>query len=136
MKLMKRNSMSPIMFQDLSPPPLKPVPHNAGYVKLLWEGGKLKKIKEMHVNQAEIYEAMYRQVKAKADSIYETMTLGTRIEMVHKEAEHRKIMMRHEQTKGEAEAVNAVYESRISEYEFKMREREFKKLLDGDEDEG
>lgn len=135
MKIMKRDSTTPMMFQDLSPPPLKPVPHNAGYVKLLWEGGKLKKIKEMHVNQAEIYEAMYRQVKAKSDSIYETMTLGVRIDMVHKEADHRKIMMKHEQTKGEAEAVNAHYEARISEYEFKMREREFKKMMDADGEE-
>lgn len=131
MQLKRRESSAvmPQMFGNLNPPPLKPIPYSGGYIKLIWEGGKLERIKEMHLRQAEIYEAMYRQTKAMSDSFYETMTLGRRIELFHEEASHRMVMMGHEETKGEAEALNAVYEARISEYEFRMREREYNRVL-------
>jgi hypothetical protein len=154
-KQIKRREPSavlPQMFGHMTPPPLNPIPYNGGYLKLIFEGMKLEEIKKMHCQQADIYDAMYRQTKSMADSFYITMTLGRRIELFHQEAHHRKVMMEqqqdegrdvgkhrkimmvHEETKGEAEALNAVYEARISEYEFRMREREYNRLLKADEE--
>jgi len=98
------SAVLPQMFGHLNPPPLKPIPYNGGYLKLIFEGMKLDKIKEMHCKQADIYEAMYRQTKAMAESFYETMTLGRRIELFHQEALHRQIMMLEEQDKAKDEA--------------------------------
>jgi exonuclease I len=98
------SALLPQLFGNLNPPPLKPIPYNGGYLKLMWEGGKLKRIKEMHVLQAEIREAMYRETKATADSFFEAMTLPRKIELYHQEALHRQIMMLQEQEKGKDEA--------------------------------
>lgn len=105
--IIKRREPSAIMpqlFGSLNPPPLKPIPYSGGYIRLMWEGGKLKRIKEMHVLQAEIREAMYRETKATADSFFEAMTLPRKIELFHQEALHRQIIMKQEQEKGKDEA--------------------------------
>ena len=137
MKIKKRDQMPilPQMFSNLNPPPLKPIPYNGGFVRLLWEGMRLEKIKEMHNKHAEIAEAMYRQTKAMADGFYETMTLSKKIEHFHEAVDHERVMMGHAETKSEAEATNAIYEARIAEYEFKMREREYTRRLEEDQNE-
>ena len=137
--IIKKNSSMPAlpqMFQSIAPPPLPAVPYNGGIVERFMSKWKLKDIRDCHQSMADIAEAQLRQTKAVSAGMMEAATFGLRLRYEMERIDHERSMMKHVEMKAQAEASNAYFEARITEMDFRLREREYKKLLKEEENEG
>ena len=137
--MLKSNSKFPAlpkMFTELSPQPPNPIFYDGGLLIRMFDTWMLKDASKMQALQAEISEAQLRQTKAISAIMFEIETFDQKLQFSLEEFEHKKSMMKHEQVTAQAKSTEAYYDAKITEMDFKIREREYNKHLKEAENEG
>jgi hypothetical protein len=125
----------PDIFRDAFPQNIPPLPHNVGFI-----GRKLHKVKVRDIVEIKQLEAAGAQADAQRFSsnlakITEAVMFGPKIINMHEELQHGKSMRALEQREKiadifikEAQAQQIGYEVKLSELDYNIRLKQFKKM--------
>lgn len=131
--LMKRDNFMPAPMME---PPFgkTKVDEDTGFIGRGLEKWRLKDLHEIKTREADIAAEQLRYTNSELDRMMALMTFGPRCQLALDEIEHRRIMMRHEEVKEQAKAQEAYFDMKITEMDFRIREREYKKISKEEDD--
>lgn len=140
--------MMPEIMASAMPVPIPQMDWNRGIIPNFFHNIKLGQFEKATSREASIAGSKNRMVRANLDTIKQIMTFSTEVGHVFEEAKHNSKRREHEAKMWDLEEqtsqaglieqqiknVLLQNEAKLSGLEFEMKNREYKKLIEGDED--
>lgn len=127
----------PEIIQSAMPVFIPQMTYDQNPVGMIFGNFKRKRIEKSTETEAKIAENTYRTLVAKLSSVKEIVTYTARIELQFAEYKHAKTMFELEEEEKkmdiymkQSQATQAGFEAKLSELDFKTREKQFNKMME------